>query len=68
MCGAGALDDRSEFVEELPMQISIKKMESDKEIKGKAFVHFKSWQEAYSGIVQQAYLDERTIDKCEERP
>ena len=48
------------------MQITIKKMETDKEIKGKAFVHFKSWQEAYSGIVRQAYLDERTIEKCEE--
>ena len=41
-------------------------METDEEIKGKAFVHFKSWQEAYSGIVKQSYLDERTIDKCEE--
>lgn len=48
------------------MQITIKKMETDEEIKGKAFVHFKSWQEAYSGIVKQSYLDERTIDKCEE--
>ena len=48
------------------MNIIIKRMETDEEIKGKAFVHFQSWQEAYSGIVQQAYLDERTIDKCEE--
>lgn len=48
------------------MQITIKKMETDEEIMGKAFVHFKSWQEAYSGIVDQAYLDERTIEKCEE--
>ena len=31
-------------------------METDEEIKGKAFVHFQSWQEAYSGIVKQAYL------------
>ena len=48
------------------MNIIIKRMETDEEIKGKAFVHFKSWQEAYSGIVKQAYLDERTIEKCEE--
>ncbi len=48
------------------MQITIKKMETKKEIKGKAFVHFKSWQEAYSGIVRQSILDERTIDECEE--
>lgn len=48
------------------MNIIIKRMETDEEIKGKAFVHFKSWQEAYSGIVKQAYLDERTIEKSEE--
>ena len=47
------------------MIIIIKRMETDEEIKGKAFVHFQSWQEAYSGIVKQAYLDERTIEKCE---
>ena len=46
------------------MQIIIKKMETDQEIKEKAFVHFKSWQEAYSGIVDQAFLDEKTMDKC----
>ena len=48
------------------MNIIIKRMETDEEIRGKAFVHFQSWQEAYSGIVKQAYLDERTIEKCEE--
>lgn len=48
------------------MQITIKKMETDNEIKGKAFVHFKSWQEAYTGIVDQSFLDKRTIEKCEE--
>lgn len=47
------------------MHITIKQMD-DKEIKGKAYVHFKSWQETYTGLVEQAYLDERTIDKCEE--
>lgn len=46
------------------MQITIKKMETEKEIKGKAFVHFKSWQEAYSGIVEQVFLDKKTINKC----
>ena len=48
----------------LPVQIIIKKMETDAEIKGKAFVHYKSWQEAYSGIVEQVYLDKQTIDNC----
>ncbi len=48
------------------MQITMKKMETDQEIRGKAFVHFRSWQEAYTGIVDQSFLDKRTIEKCEE--
>ncbi len=46
--------------------IEIKKMESDEEIKGKAYVHWKSWQDAYKGIVDQSYLDQLTLEKCEE--
>ena len=48
------------------MCITIKKMETDDEIRGKAFVHWKSWQEAYPGLVDQAYLDKLTLEKCEE--
>ena len=48
------------------MGIEIKKMESDEEIKGKAYVHWKSWQDAYKGIVDQSYLDSMTLAKCEE--
>ncbi len=48
------------------MSIEIKKMESDEEIRGKAYVHWKSWQEAYKGIVDQNYLDSLTLEKCEE--
>lgn len=48
------------------MNIVIKKMETDLEIKGKAYVHWKSWREAYSGIVEQRYLDQRTLVQCEE--
>ena len=47
------------------MNVTIKKMETDDEIKGKAYVHWKSWQEAYPGIVDQQYLDELTLEKCE---
>ena len=47
------------------MDIIIKKMESDAEIKGKAYVHWKSWQEAYPGMVAQSYLDKLTLEKCE---
>lgn len=48
------------------MCIIIKKMETDDEIRGKAFVHWKSWQEAYPGLVDQAYLDKLTLEKCED--
>ena len=48
------------------MEIVIKQMESDEEIKGKAYVHWKSWQEAYSGLVDRSYLDKLTIEKCTE--
>lgn len=48
------------------MRIEIKKMETELEIKGKAYVHWRSWHEAYSGIVSQVYLDKLTLEKCEE--
>ena len=47
------------------MNIILKKMETDEEIKGKAWVHWKSWHEAYSEIVSQEYLDRLTLEKCE---
>lgn len=47
------------------MTIVIKKMETDKEIQEKAYVHWKSWQEAYIGIVPKAFLDDLTLEKCE---
>lgn len=46
------------------MSIIIKPMESSSEIEGKAYVHWKSWQEAYRGLIDQAYLDSLTLDKC----
>ena len=48
------------------MRFEIKRMETEEEIRGKAFVHWKSWHEAYPGLVDQAYLDAMTLDKCEE--
>ena len=47
------------------MNIILKKMETDEQIKGKTYVHWKSWHEAYSGIVSQEYLDQLTLEKCE---
>ncbi len=48
------------------MDITIKKMETDSEIKGKAFVHWRSWHDAYRGIVDDSYLEKLTLEKCEE--
>ena len=48
------------------MNISIKKMETTEETKGKAYVHWKAWHEAYAGIVNQSYLDALTLEKCED--
>lgn len=46
------------------MNILIKPMESSSEIEGKAYVHWKSWQETYKGLVEQTYLDSLTLEKC----
>ena len=49
------------------MDIFIKPMETDDEIRGKAFVHWKSWQESYRGIVDDGYLDRMTLAQTEEK-
>lgn len=48
------------------MNIIIKPMEPDSEIREKAYVHWKAWQETYSGLVDQNYLDNFTLEKCTE--
>ena len=45
--------------------ITIKKMDTDDEIKGKAYVHWRAWHEAYPGMVSQDYLDRFTLEKAE---
>jgi len=45
--------------------ILIKKMESDSEIRGKGYVHYRSWQETYSGLVDPVYLSQTvTLEHC----
>lgn len=39
-------------------------MESDDEINGKGYVHYKSCHETYSGLVDAAYLEHLTLEKC----
>ena len=48
------------------MEIEIRKMETDGEIRGKAYVHWAAWHVAYAGLVSPAYLDKLTLEKCEE--
>ena len=47
------------------MNIEIKKMETEEETRGKAYVHWRAWHEAYPGLVSQEYLDRFTLEKCE---
>ena len=49
------------------MELEIKKMETEDEIRGKAFVHWRCWQEVYAGIIRQDYLDQISLKNCEER-
>ncbi len=49
------------------MEIIIKKLETDDEIRGKAFVHWRGWHEAYPGLVSQEYLDRLTLETCEQK-
>ncbi len=47
------------------MSVIIKKMETDDEIKGKAFVHWQAWHEAYADLIDPGYLDALTLEKCQ---
>ena len=47
--------------------IIIKHMETEDEIKGKAYVHWKAWKEAYTGLIDQNFLDARTLETAEQR-
>ena len=44
----------------------IKKLDSKEEIKGKGFVHYKSWHETYTGLVSSEYMEKLTLEKCVE--
>ena len=44
--------------------IQIFPLTTDAEVEGKAYVHWKSWQETYTGLVDAAYLQQMTLEKC----
>ncbi len=48
------------------MTVIIKEAQSEEERKGKAYVHWKSWHEAYPEIIDPSYLDALTLEKCEQ--
>ena len=46
------------------MNLVIKPMESGEEMDGKGYVHYKSWHETYTGLVDAGYLKGITLEKC----
>lgn len=42
----------------------IKPMETEAEIDGKGYVHYKSWHETYGGLVDETYMRGVTLEKC----
>ena len=45
----------------------IKPLETEDEIFGKAYVHCQAWKEAYAGLIDQDFLDSRTVEMSEQR-
>ena len=46
--------------------VVVKKMETADEIRGKAFVAWRSWHETYPGLIGREYLDRHTLESCEQ--
>ena len=44
----------------------LKIMESEDETNGKGYVHYKSWHETYTDLVDKNYMDGITLEKCTE--
>ena len=45
-------------------KVVIKRMESEDEINGKGYVHYQSWHETYTGLVDAGYMERLTPEKC----
>lgn len=44
----------------------IKPMQTREEIEGKAYVHWKAWQEAYAGLLPEAFLEnDFSLERCQ---
>ncbi|HEL1584115.1 TPA: GNAT family N-acetyltransferase [Streptococcus suis] len=47
--------------------MQIRPMQTEEEIKGKAYVHWKSWQEAYADLLPQDFLQKTyTLERCQD--
>lgn len=46
------------------MNIQIVPMVTDEDINGKGYVHWKSWHETYTGLVNPAYMENMILEKC----
>ncbi len=43
----------------------VKPMETAEEMDGKGYVHYKSWQETYRGLMEGSYLEGVTLERCQ---
>ena len=48
------------------MAYIIKPMTTEAEMRGKAYVHYAAWLETYPGLMPREYLEQRSLQKCEE--
>lgn len=46
-------------------QYEISAMLTEEDVNGKAYVHWKSWQQTYTGMIPQEILDKQTLDICQ---
>jgi len=44
----------------------IKEMESEEEVNGKGYVHYKTWHETYTDLIDAEYMKKITLEKCVE--
>lgn len=49
--------------EAFAMAVTIKPMETPAEMEGRGYAHWKAWQEAYTGLIDQSYLDSLSPEK-----
>lgn len=47
------------------MELKLREMRPE-DVDAKGYVHWKSWQETYPGLVDSGYLSRMTLEKCQE--